>query len=188
MSRSILNVLCGCALAALLLVPTAVLAHETINVGDYAIEYGWASEPPVAGQPNAFHVNVSGGSGEIDASQLTVQVVYGGRTQDLILEPASEEAKDQFVAHITPTRAGQYTLRFGGKLGTTDVNAEVQPEEVQLTDPGMFPESLPSASELSSQLAAAEKRASSAQLVGTAGLAAGLLGLAAGGYSLMRRK
>jgi hypothetical protein len=55
-----------CLLAAVLLAAAATsqptAAHEGITVGDYTLEYGWLSEPPVAGQANAIVVNVSGGS------------------------------------------------------------------------------------------------------------------------------
>jgi len=38
-----------------------------------------------------------------------------------------------------PTVPGQYTVNLGGKLGTTDVKVDVQPEEVQSADTLQFP-------------------------------------------------
>ena len=47
------------ALIALAISFQIVLAHETVTVGDYEIEIGWVSEPPIVGQQNAVVVNVA---------------------------------------------------------------------------------------------------------------------------------
>lgn len=39
------------------------LAHESVTVGDYQIEYGWLDEPVIVGQQNAIIVNVLNSSG-----------------------------------------------------------------------------------------------------------------------------
>jgi hypothetical protein len=120
------------------------LAHEGVTVGDYELEVGWVNEPPVVGQQNAIVVNVSNTSGGEaqpvnDISALTVTVSYGGQSKLLTLQPLGEDTPGQFVAPILPTVAGQYTLKLGGKLGDTDVNVEVEPEEVQSADIVQFP-------------------------------------------------
>lgn len=133
------------ALFALVLNFQLVLAHEHVTVGDYEIEYGWLNEPVIAGQMNAFVVNVSDtSSGEAqpveDVSALTVKVSYGGQSKTLTLQPLGEDTPGQFVAPILPTIPGQYTLTFGGELGDTDVNnLEVEPEEVETADTLLFP-------------------------------------------------
>src|SRR5690349_10608551 len=117
-------------------------AHESITVGDYTLEIGWLSEPPIVGQQNAIVVNVSTTKDNQpveDISGLTVTVSYGGQNKPLTLQPLGEDTPGQFVAPILPTIPGQYTIDLGGKLGTTDVKAEVQPEEVQAADVLQFP-------------------------------------------------
>jgi hypothetical protein len=41
----------------------SALAHESITVGDYTLEIGWLSEPPVVGQHNAITVQVTTNDG-----------------------------------------------------------------------------------------------------------------------------
>jgi hypothetical protein len=121
------------------------LAHESVTIGDYEIEYGWLDEPAIVGQLNAFVVNVSDtSSGDAqpveDVSALTVTVSYGGQSKTLTLQPLGEDTPGQFVAPILPTIPGEYTLIFGGKLGDMLVdNVEVQPEEVETADALQFP-------------------------------------------------
>jgi hypothetical protein len=103
---------------------------------------GWLSEPPIAGGQNAIVVNVSTTADEQpveDVSSLIVTVSYGGQSKSLPLQPLGEDKPGQFVAPILPTVAGQYTIILGGRLGDTDVNAEVRPEEVQPADALEFP-------------------------------------------------
>jgi hypothetical protein len=126
---------------ALFLHVQPALAHESITVGDYTLEVGWLSEPPIVGQQNAIVVNVSKGEEEPveDVSSLTVTVSYGGQEKNLTLQPLGEDTPGQFVAPILPTVPGQYALKLGGTLGDTAVDAEVEPEEVQSADTLQFP-------------------------------------------------
>jgi hypothetical protein len=121
-----------------------VLAHETITVGNYEIEVGWLTEPPIAGVQNAIVVNVSDtSSGEEqpveDVSALTVTVSYGGQSKPLTLQPLGEDTPGQFVGPILPTIPGKYDLILGGSLGDTTVAAETHVEEVQPADTLAFP-------------------------------------------------
>ena len=129
------------AFIALVLNFQFALAHEGITVGDYEIEFGWLNEPPVTGQSNAVVVNVSTTSGEPveDVSSLTVNISYGGQEKALTLQPLDEHSPGHFIAPVLPTIPGKYTLHFGGTLGDTDVNAEVEPEEVQPVETIQFP-------------------------------------------------
>lgn len=121
-----------------------VLAHETITVGNYEIEVGWLTEPPIAGQQNAVVLNFSDtSSGDAqpveDVSSLTVTVSYGGQSKTLTLQPLGEDTPGQFVAPILPTIPGEYEVIFGGSLGDTAVDAETHVEEVQPADTLAFP-------------------------------------------------
>lgn len=126
---------------ALILNVQPALAHESITVGDYTLEVGWLSEPPVVGQHNAIVVNVTTGEEQPveDISSLTLTISYGGQQKTLTLEPVDEHSPGQYMAPILPTVAGEYSVIFGGTLGDTAVDAETHVEEVQTADTLAFP-------------------------------------------------
>ena len=144
MNKRVLLPASAVALILLILNFQLVLAHTTVTAGDYRIEIGWVNEPPLVGQQNAIVVNITNTSGGNqqpvdDVSNLVVSVAYGGQNKTLTLQPLSEDTHGQFVAPILPTIPGQYTVNVSGKLGTTDVNVAVQPEEVDAADTLQFP-------------------------------------------------
>jgi len=127
---------------ALILNVQPALAHESITVGDYTIEVGWLTEPPVAGQSNAIVVEVSTTSDEQpveDVSSLILKISYGGQEKDLTLEPVDKHSPGQYMAAVLPTVPGEYSVVFGGTLGDTAVDAETYVEEVQPADTLAFP-------------------------------------------------
>jgi hypothetical protein len=133
-------------IVALLLNFQLAFAHESITVGDYTLEIGWLSEPPIVGQQNAIVVNVSTTADEQpveDVSGLTVTISYGGQEKTLTLQPLGEDTPGQFIAPILPTIPGQYTVKLGGTLGDTAVDGHVEPEEVQSADTLQFPSAAP---------------------------------------------
>ncbi|MEP6896598.1 MAG: hypothetical protein ABI986_13410 [Chloroflexota bacterium] len=135
---------CLMVLLALLSSYQTAFAHEGVTAGNYELEIGWVNEPPIVGQPNAIVVNVSdtstGTAQPVEAiSGLTVTVTYGDQNKLLTLQPLGEDTSGQFVAPILPTVPGQYTISLGGKIGATDVNAQVEPEEVGAADTLQFP-------------------------------------------------
>jgi hypothetical protein len=187
-------------LAMGLLLPSQVVsAHQTLTVGDFAVEYGWVNEPAIIGQPNDVVINVTqlsaadsatptaqaGGaavqpaSGDIDVSSFIIQVVYGGQTKILTLQPLGENTPGQFVAPMTPMLAGKYTIHLGGTIGATAFNNDVQPEEVKTADVVQFP--------LVDSSQAAGSSTGSPSWVGIAGLVLGALGTVLGVYSLLRK-
>jgi hypothetical protein len=135
-------------LAALLVFPTIAFAHQNVTAGDYNVEYGWVSEPAVVGQPNAVVINITpkdfaaGGDAQPpdqDVSAFTITAMFGGQSKALELQPLGETTPGQFIAPITPMRPGVYTIHLGGKIGTTDFNTDVTPEEVKTSDVVQFP-------------------------------------------------
>lgn len=132
------------ALLALVLSAGVASAHTTVHVGNYDVEVGWVDEPPIVGQRNAIVVNVSDTTAtdkQVDVSALVVNVDYGGQNKTLTLQPLSEDATNQYIAPILPMVAGQYTVQLRGKIADTDVNTDVQPEEVVAADTLAFPSS-----------------------------------------------
>ncbi|MGQ0602029.1 MAG: hypothetical protein ACT4QE_10085 [Anaerolineales bacterium] len=140
MSRFVAWVTTLCMLSVASLWALPALAHSEVPLGEYTLEYGWVTEPPISGQPNAIVFNLAKGEhsheaseheGEaVDVSGLTVELVYGGEVTPLTLAPVNDEP-GHFTAAFTPNRPGKYTLRVDGTLDGLAVNAEVEPEEVE---------------------------------------------------------
>jgi hypothetical protein len=66
-------------------------------------------------------------------------ISYGGQEKTLTLEAVGEQSPGQFTASIVPIIPGEYTVRFGGMLGTTPVDAETHIHEVQPLESLAFP-------------------------------------------------
>lgn len=130
------------ALLMILVTFGIAMAHTGVKAGNYEIEVGWVDEPAIIGQRNAIVVNVADSTAKdavVDISKLVVNVTYGGQTKTLTLQPLSEDSKNQYIAPIIPTVAGEYTVQLRGKIVTTDVSADVTVEEVFPTDIVAFP-------------------------------------------------
>jgi hypothetical protein len=177
----------GLALALLLAFTLATIAwaHETVTVGDYTVEYGWVNEPAVAGQPNAVVINLAptassaSQDANVDVSGLKVQAVLGDQSKYLTLQPLGENTPGQFIAPITPTRPGKYTIHLSGNIGTTQFDNDVMPEEVQTADVVEFPvASAPSTSNSTMGIAG---------WLGMAGIILGALGIVLGVIALARK-
>lgn len=128
-------------IVGLLAFPKTVLAHQTVQIGDYAVEYGWVNEPAVVGQLNAVVINITGKGGDtnIDISNLHIQAVLGSEKKILTLQPLSETMPGQFIAPMTPTRPGTYSFHLSGTVGAGVFNNDVQPDEVHTADLVQFP-------------------------------------------------
>ncbi len=171
-------------LVVILALPIAASAHQTLTVGEYNVEYGWISEPAVVGQPNAVVINLSLKSADpkaapqdVDITGLKIQALYGGQTKALALQPLGEDTPGQFIAPMTPMRAGTYTIHLSGSIGTTTFNNDVQPEEVQTADLVQFP----------APEAAAAPGLGWQGWLGIAGVILGALGTALGLVALARK-
>jgi hypothetical protein len=130
-------------LALALMQVSAVSAHENITIGEYVVEYGWFSEPAVAGQPNAVVINIApvgaDAPADMDVSTLKIQAVFGDLDKVLELQPLGEDTPGQFIAPITPMRPGSYTIHLSGMVGSTSFENDVVPEEVKTADVVQFP-------------------------------------------------
>jgi len=177
-----------------LLISSPVFAHEHRDVGEYEFVVGFINEPAFEGEQNGIWVNVTdketGQPIEGLEDTLTAQVMYGAEHRDLPLQPAFGE-QGVYTAVFYPTAAGDYTFRFFGDIEGTPVDESFtsSPEgfdSVQAPAELQFPARVPAPAELSSQLAAAQRTARTALLVGGAGLALGLLGVLGAGVALRR--
>ncbi len=175
-------------LAGLLLIAQLVSAHETITVGDYAVEYGWVNEPAIEAQPNAVVINITSNisstnsaSSAIDTSGLQISAVFGSETKVLTLRPLGENTPGQYIAPMTPMLPGVYTIHLGGNIGTTTFNTDVQPEEVKTADIVQFPVPTPT------QLTSSSGSLGLAGWLGIVGIVLGLGGIVVGLVALSHK-
>ena len=198
MSRVLLHTLVGIILlGSLLMLPGTASAHTTIIVGKYAVEIGWSNEPPIAGQSNDVVVNVSTAPSEsstpaagpaptqispasIDVSGLVVTANYGGQSKQLTIQPLGEDTPGQYIAPMTPTRAGVYTIHLSGMVGDTPIDKDAQPEEVQTPDIVQFPR-------LPTEQSSSASGLGLAGWLGIAGLVLGAIGAVSGLVALTRK-
>lgn len=206
-----LAVLCAGVLLSAALPATA---HESRKVGPYEFVVGWGEEPVYTGFKNSIQLILSDAKTGKPVNDLEdtldVEVAFGDETTTLTMEPNfvpgvfGEEG--DYRAWLTPTRPGEYTFRFVGTIGDTNIDdsftsgpdtfdSPVDEREIQ------FPAQDPSTAELASRLerelprveqeatAVAQDAAddvSQAQTVSYVALALGLVGVILGAIALTR--
>lgn len=194
MSRLMRYGLFAVVLAGLLL-PVAASAHERREVGTYLFVVGFLNEPAFEGEQNGVSVRITntatGQPVENLADALKAQVVFGSQQRDLTLRPVFRDP-GHYKSDFYPTAAGAYTFRFSGEIEgrVIDESFTSSPEgfdEVSATTDVQFPVAVPSATELNSQLTAAQSTARTSMILGGAGLALGLLSLIVALLALRRR-
>jgi hypothetical protein len=178
----VLVVLMAIALAGL---SSPALAHGHIEVGNYEIVIGFHNEPAIQGQPNSLDLFVTQAAGGQPVNgleeSLSAELIFGGSTKSMAIEPAPERDGAYTTESLILTRAGDYTWRIFGMLD------ENTPVDVSLTSsPDTFGSVQPAADFQFPAVAEDEGvSAGNALAVGIAGLVAGLLGLAVGLWALV---
>ena len=189
MSRFIkVVVVLGVLLSGALVLPGAAFAHEHREIGEYVFVVGFLNEPAFQGEQNGISVTITRkDTGEPVAGlaeTLKAQVIMGAEQREMALHQAWGDTwgeKGQYTAPFYPTAAGDYTFRFFGEIDGTPIDEKFtsspdtfssveSPSELQ------FPNTVPSADQISAELAAARRSARMATILGGAGLAAGVLG------------
>ena len=136
--------LLAAAAAALLLASPAALAgdasaHTTVSVGEYEIEAGWGTEPPVVGIRNTFVFEVSM-PGEREGVKTGVRNAFasmdatarfGGAAKELAVSAAPTPG--HYYSNVIPTRTGSYSVQFSGEIDGTPVDIDVPVEDVETT-------------------------------------------------------
>ena len=174
-------------LMAMLVTGTA-FAHERIISGDYAFVLGWLEEPPVVGLKNAALVEVTTAKGDqpVEGAEgtLTAQIVYGGKSKELLLRPL-EGQPGVYVGDFIPTRRGTYTLKLGGTIDGQPIEVSSEIEEVGSPDSLTFPE--PQA-DLQKSIEALQSELSTTRIFAVVGAALGSIGLVLAGVALGRSR
>lgn len=125
--------LSGLLICASLLVfrTTQVSAHEGREVGEYEIHFGWQNEPAIAGVNNGpeLFIHKHGATEEDEVAvegaeqTLKLKVTFGGQSKELALEPAWQDP-GHYIAHLTPTRPGDYSFELTGVISPTEEMTE----------------------------------------------------------------
>ena len=164
------------------------LAHTRVEVGPYAIVVGWLQEPPIVGERNALTLEITEDDQPVTDAEATldVEVLYAGRTWRVNMNPTTTPGL--YTATLFPTVRGVYTTRLFGTLGSTDVDVELDPEEVMPASNLQFPQPLPDTVALQEQVEQLQADLQTARTWAFVGSGAGLAGIALGLVGLLRRK
>jgi hypothetical protein len=182
------------AILGAILGTTAVLAHETREVGDHTVTVGFIGEPVFTGQKSGLEFRVMSGEEPVEglAETLEAEVIYEGEQRQLPITPRFGEP-GWYQSVFFPTAAGPYTFHIFGEIEGTpfDESFSSGPDtfgEVEEATGGQFPVVLPAAGDIARDAetgAAAATTATIALVLGGAGLVAGLVAI---GLSLARRR
>ena len=174
--------------ASLSIFASPAAAHERRTVGPYTFVVGWIAEPAVVGQSNGLDLTVTrtvGGTPvEGLATNLKAEVIVGGGAarRSLDLAPDSDRP-GHYTSGFVPTRVGDYTFHLSGTAGTTKVDERFESgpnrfEPVIDIVSLEFPDQMPSAAGLATQLADANTKLTIALALGTVALILSIASLA----------
>lgn len=178
------------AASALLLTSGPALAHEAREVGPYRLVVGFLVEPPFSGAVNGVDLRVSEARSDAPVEgleeTLQVEVRHGGL--DVTLRPELRARFGQpgaYVADFVPTRAGDYSFRFTGRIEDLEIDEvfESGPQTFStVEDPSalQYPDPVPAGAELSDRLAELEGDLGSARAMGIVALAVAVVALVLG--------
>lgn len=193
-SRVILAV--GLMLLALVAYVGTASAHEHREVGDYEITIGFKGEPALVGQPNGLDLRVAKGHGDDGtpveglAETLQAEIRYGDQSMPLTLRGVWN-TPGAYTADVIPSAVGAYTFHISGTIEGTEIDETFTsgPEtfsEVGGVEALTFPAAGAADAEADSAVQDAQDDADSARMlatiaiaVGAAGLALGVIGMAA---------
>ena len=197
--RKLLALGLSACLIALVVLPSAALAHErrTVAGGKYDVVVGWDVEPALEGQKNAASIRVSK-SGTTPAEPvagadktLKIQVRQGATSKEFPLRAVFGQP-GYYVADLLPTRVGDYQFTFVGSIGEDAVNekfdsADGKFDGIKSTSDMQFPVSAGDPAQAATAAQAAQSDAQNARTMAMVGIVVGVLGLLAGGAALATR-
>lgn len=163
------------------LASSPVAAHEHVFVGEYELIIGWREEPAVAGALNGLDLGILNGTkAPVLGAETALQAVLSSGTASVTkdLDPAFGRA-GWYTFDVIPTRAGNYSVRLVGMLGTTPVDVVVGLDSVRPASAVAFPVADPTPGELQARL-------DTIQTLLVLTIVVALIGLAMGAFSLSR--
>ncbi len=120
-------------------------AHTTVEVGEYIIEVGWGTEPPVVGIRNDIVFKITE-SGENEGTytgitsafkNLEATAMYGGATKKIDIN--SDPRPGYYFSPVIPTKTGSYLMDWDGEISGTLVDIQIPIEDVESTSVLDFP-------------------------------------------------
>ncbi|MCP4417101.1 MAG: hypothetical protein GY805_10790 [Chloroflexi bacterium] len=164
------------------------LAHTRTEVGPYAIVVGWLQEPAIVGERNALTIEITEDEQPFAGAEVTldVEVLYAGRTWRVNMNPT--ETPGLYTADLFPTVRGVYTVRLFGLLESTEVDVQIDPEEVFPASNLHFPQPLPDPIGLQEQIDLLQTELQTARRWSFVGVGAGGLGILLGFIGFLKRK
>ena len=195
---SLAGLLAAGTLLALAL-PGAALAHErrTIGNGKYDVVVGWNAEPAYVGELNGATIRImnAGTTTPVTGADksLKLDIRQGASTQSFPLMPVFGQ-DGMYIAHVLPTRAGDYRFVFTGNINGDQVNetfdsADGKFNGVEAPTSVQFPVQVGDPAQNAAAVQVAQSDAQSARTLAIVGIVVGLLGLLVGiGSWLMRPK
>lgn len=189
----------GLTLLALLAYVSTASAHEHREVGDYEITIGFMGEPALVGEPNGLDLRVAKGHGDdgtpVEGLEETLQaeIRYGEQSMPLELRGVWN-TPGAYTADVIPSAEGAYTFHITGTIEGTEIDETFTsgPEtfsEVAGVDALTFPAAGAADAAADSAVQDAQDDADSARTLATVAIAIGAAGLALGviGMAAARR-
>jgi hypothetical protein len=182
------------AAAILLLLASAVAAHEVREVSGYQLVVGFIDEPVYTNQKSGLEFQVTRNGEPVEGLEetLNAEVTFDGERRELPLT-GRFGAPGWYESVFFPTAAGPYTFRISGQIEDQEIDESFtsSPDgfnEVQDATGGQFPVAFPPIGDIARDAqsgAAASSTATIALVLGGAGLITGLVAL---GIALSRRR
>jgi hypothetical protein len=186
-----------------LLMPATASAHERRDLlgGKYQAVVGFLTEPAYEDQINGLDLTVTSKTEKLAdgttakpieglEKTLKAQVIKDGKTLDLTVQ-SRFNMPGKYAAYFEPTSAGAYVFRVYGEINGEQIDERFESGPGRFNDvqtPLQFPAAQPQVpADLQAQLDSAESAASTARMLGIAGIVVGLLGLGLGAAAFMRR-
>jgi hypothetical protein len=155
-------------------------AHDRRTVGPYTFVVGWIVEPAYVNELNALDLTVTETATakpvEGLEKSLRATIVSGGGSAVRDLTIAARYGQPgKYQAQVVPTRAGDYTFRITGTIGTTKIDEKFESgpgrfDGVEDIAPLQFPNAVPSNAILAARLDDANTRVTIALAVAAVAL------------------
>ena len=194
------------------LVPAS--AHERRTVGAYSFVVGWKVEPAFSDANNNVQVTIKDASGApvaLAAGDMKVEVLQGTQKSDMLTLKSVFNSPGEYNAAVLPTRPGTYTFHFVGTIAGQKVDESFTSSdhtfgEMQNATSIEFPAKDPSRGEIAQNLTRSDQRAETqfgnlqGQLtkaqqtadldrwLAIAGIALGVIGIAALAFVLLMER